>query len=132
MLPNNPLFRKPGSLERFLMPAIIVLVALSAFGLGRLSAAPERQGTLRVLYPEARAAEPLANTAAVAGAVKDAKAPQAGQGSGAYVASKNGSKYYLATCSSASRIKQENRVYFASRDEAVAAGYGPAANCPGL
>lgn len=132
MLPNNPLFRKLGSLEPFLMPAIIVLVALGAFGLGRLSAAPGRQGTLRVLYPDARAAEPVANTAAVAGAVKDAKAPRAGQGSGAYVASKNGSKYYMAACSSAARIKQENRVYFVSKDEAVAAGYAPAANCPGL
>ena len=132
MLPNNPLFRKPGALEPFLVPAIIVLVALGAFGLGRLSAAPGGQGTLRVLYPEARAAEPLANTAAAAEAAAPAPAPSAASGQGAYVASKNGSKYYLATCSSASRIKQENRVYFVSKDEAAAAGYGPAANCPGL
>jgi hypothetical protein len=130
MLPNNPLFRKPESLEPYLALAIVALVGIGAFGLGRLSAAPD-QPALRVLYPDAKAAEPLANTAAVANAAKAAPAaPAAGQG--AYVASKSGTKYYLAACPAASRIKPENRVYFVSKDDAVAAGYGPAANCPGL
>jgi hypothetical protein len=133
MLPNNPLFRKPESLEPYLALAIVILVGIGAFGLGRLSAAPD-QPALRVLYPDAKAAEPLANTAAVANAAKAGPAapvaPPAGQG--AYVASKSGTKYYLAACPAASRIKPENRVYFVSKDDAVAAGYGPAANCPGL
>lgn len=133
MLPNNPLFRKRESLEPYLILAIVVLVGVGAFGLGRLSAASGHPA-LRVLYPDAKAAEPLANTAAVANAAKASPAapavPAAGQG--AYVASKSGTKYYLATCSAASRIKQENKVYFVSKDDAVAAGYGPAANCPGL
>ncbi|MBU2220611.1 hypothetical protein KKD81_01590 [Patescibacteria group bacterium] len=51
---------------------------------------------------------------------------------GTYMASKNGTKYYLPTCSSSNRIKPENRVWFKSKAEAEAAGYGPAANCPGL
>jgi hypothetical protein len=128
MLPNNPLFRKPAALEPFLIPAIILLVGLGAFGLGRLSVAPQKPPALRVLYPTAKAAEPLANTAAVAQA-----APQAAKaGQGAYVASKSGTKYYLASCSAANRIKPENRIYFGTSHEAAAAGYGPAANCPGL
>jgi hypothetical protein len=49
-----------------------------------------------------------------------------------YMASKNGTKYYLPTCGTAKRIKEENRIWFATKEEAEAAGYGPAANCPGL
>lgn len=48
---------------------------------------------------------------------------------GPIVASKNGSKYYLLSCAGANRIKEENKVYFTSVDEAERAGYGPASNC---
>jgi len=51
---------------------------------------------------------------------------------GDYVASKNGSKYYLTTCSGANRIKEENKVWFDTVDEAKAEGYEPAKNCKGL
>lgn len=49
-----------------------------------------------------------------------------------FVASKNGSKYHLKTCSGAKNIKPENLIYFATREEAEMAGYTKAANCPGL
>lgn len=127
MIPNKALFSKLPRLEAYLMPAIVVLVALAAFGLGRLSAGQGQQA-LRVIYPEGVPVQPVANTAAVAAA----KPVPVAAGAGAYVASKNGSKYYLATCSGANRIKQENRVYFVTVGEAAAAGYEPAANCPGL
>ncbi len=126
MIPNHPLFRKA---EPYLLPLIIILVGVGAFGLGRLSAG-QPHTALRVLYPGVPEAEPLANTAAVAGAAKaQAPAPAA---QGPYVASKNGTKYYLPSCSGAKRIKEENKVYFASKALAVAAGYEPALNCPGL
>lgn len=48
------------------------------------------------------------------------------------VASKNGTKYYLPSCSGADRIADANKVWFASPAAATAAGYSPAANCPGL
>lgn len=51
---------------------------------------------------------------------------------GKYVASKNGTKYYLPSCKSAKRIKEENRVWFATKEEAQAAGKTPSANCKGL
>ncbi len=51
---------------------------------------------------------------------------------GGYVASKNGTKYHLPWCSGAKRILEENKVWFETKEAALAAGYTPAANCPGL
>ncbi len=48
------------------------------------------------------------------------------------VASKNGKKYYLSTCASVKRINPANIIKFVSASAAIAAGYTPAANCPGL
>ena len=124
MLPKDPLFSK---IEPYIVPAIVILVGVGAFGLGRLSAAPGHQA-LRILYPNALVATPAA------AGVETTAAPstKAGQGSGEFVASKNGSKYYLTTCAGAERIKDENKVYFGSAAEARAAGYEPAVGCPGL
>jgi len=51
---------------------------------------------------------------------------------GDYVASKNGTKYYFAWCSAASRIKDENKVYFKTKELAEAKGLEPSKTCPGL
>lgn len=51
---------------------------------------------------------------------------------GLYVGSKSGSKYHLPNCPGALRISAENKVFFASKEEALAKGYTPAANCKGL
>lgn len=51
---------------------------------------------------------------------------------GKYVASKNGTRYYLPTCSGAKRIKEENKIWFKTAAEAQARGLTPAVNCPGL
>jgi hypothetical protein len=51
---------------------------------------------------------------------------------GGYVASKSGTKYHLPWCSGAQRIKEENKVWFSTKESAEAAGYAPAANCPGI
>lgn len=83
------------------MPAMVVLVGLAAFGLGRLS----------VVGQGSSAAVPTPHN---------------------YVGSKSGSVYYLPSCKGADAIKQENKVWFVSAQEAEAAGYRPAANCPGI
>lgn len=49
-----------------------------------------------------------------------------------YVASVNGSKYYHRGCGGVGRIKEENKVWFATPEEAQKAGYEPAKNCPVL
>ena len=49
-----------------------------------------------------------------------------------FVASVSGTRYHLLSCPGAKQIKEENRIYFRSREDAEIAGYTPAANCPGL
>lgn len=47
-----------------------------------------------------------------------------------FIASINGEAYYLPWCGGASRIKESNKITFASPQDAEAKGYRPAANCP--
>ncbi len=47
------------------------------------------------------------------------------------VGSKNGSRYYLSSCSGAKRIHKENEVWFSSAALAQANGYTPAVRCFG-
>ncbi|OGC88219.1 hypothetical protein A3D70_02605 [Candidatus Adlerbacteria bacterium RIFCSPHIGHO2_02_FULL_54_18] len=114
ILTNKDTLRK---VELYILPIVLVLVGLGAFGLGRLSVAGEERP--RLIINNA----PSTQTAAAAAFPK---------GQGAYVASKSGTKYYLPSCSAATRIKEENKVWFDSIEEAQAVGYEPAANCPGL
>ncbi len=46
-----------------------------------------------------------------------------------YVASKFSINYHLPTCKKVKRIQEQNRVTFASAEEAVKAGYVPCALC---
>ncbi len=114
-----------------LLVAILILASSASFGLGFSAgrdAAGQGQGsTLRIEVPAQGA------VAAAAGADAAQPSPEATAGkAGAIVASKNGSKYYLPSCSGANRISDANKVWFASPAAAAAAGYAPAANCPGL
>ncbi len=45
------------------------------------------------------------------------------------VVSKNSNKYHFLWCSGAKRIKEENKIYFNSENEAISAGYSLAGNC---
>ena len=46
-----------------------------------------------------------------------------------FFASKNGSVYYPLDCSSGDRIKEENRTYFLTEEEAKSAGYKKSSRC---
>lgn len=48
---------------------------------------------------------------------------------GGFVASKQGKKYFPMDCGSAKTIKEENRVYFSSEEEAKQAGYERTLTC---
>ncbi len=115
------LYKYKGLLEAALLPAIVVLVGLSAFGLGRLSVTGQ-------------APQPITQVTAAGGTtpVVPAPAKTVSAGEGTYVASKSGTKYYLPSCSGVSKIKEENKIYFTTVADAEAAGYSAAANCPGL
>lgn len=94
--------------------ALVFLVALCAFGLGRLSALED-------------AKPPISITQALQSAEAFALAP-----GGYVVASRTGSVYYLPWCSGAEKIAQGNQVWFSSEEAAQKAGYAPSKGCKGL
>ncbi len=112
--------------------AVIFLVGLASFGLGRLS----------ILWPEK---EPLTienqgsrikNYGTAKETASDGKnynssviIPNSG---GKYVASKNGTAYHFPWCPGAQKIKEENKIWFQTKEEAEGRGYKPAGNCDGL
>lgn len=121
-IPKHPFFRKLLS-GAVLLPLIVVLVALAAFGLGRLSVLEEQKGTITIYAP---------NEAAVGRTIAKPTAPapeKAAIVEKNFVASLNGTKYYAATCAGAARIKPENQTWFTTAADAEAAGYTKAANC---
>jgi hypothetical protein len=113
---------------------LIVLVAIVAFLLGRSSVSglttPEASTDFLAPSIQALPALPLPATAVVA--LPTSTTAVAAVVSGPYVASKSGTKYHLVTCSGAKNIKEANKLFFATAQEAEAAGYTKAANCPGL
>ncbi len=56
----------------------------------------------------------------------------AGKPAGKYVASRNGKKYYLPSCSGAKSISEANKIWFSTKEEAEKAGYAPATACKGI
>lgn len=115
---------------------ILVLSSTASFGLGVLAgrdmAAPGRlvpvsgrgEGFQILDQSGAKVAPGLLPAAAAA--------PILGVPGQGYVASKSGTKYYLPTCSGVGRIKEENKVWYATKADAEAAGLTPAAACPGI
>lgn len=49
-----------------------------------------------------------------------------------YVASKNGTRYYFAWCEGVKKIKEENKIWFKTKEEAEKRGLTPAKNCKGM
>lgn len=118
--------------EKDLFIAItIIAVALIGFGLGRLSHLAEKKMPIRVEYFATSSQE-----AAVSGSINSERqnldVAIQGQSEKIFVASKNGKNYHYPWCSGAQRIKEENKIWFSSREEAEGKGYAPAANCKGL
>ena len=114
-------------------PVLLVLIAGIAFGLGRQSVLPtnnenntEKQGKIEVLAPIPQL------PAAVASSSPKIAVETPVSGAVTVVGSKSGTKYHLPNCPGAKRIKPGNLVIFESIAKAEAAGYTPAANCPGL
>ena len=93
--------------------AIMLLVSLGSFLLGRLSVLTKARysGQVQNLPMEAKQPMPLG---------------------GLFVASRRGSNYYYPWCSGATRIASENRIWFKNEAAARAAGYTPSASCKGL
>lgn len=95
----------------------ILLVGLIAFGLGRLSVLYSEKPEVEIIYPSQG---------------KQAGGEVLGAVSYGFVASKNGSSYHLPWCAGAQTIREENKVFFDTKEQAEQAGYRPAGNCKGL
>jgi hypothetical protein len=140
MLQSIPKYLKDGKHASSLgLVALIVLTGSASFGLGRLSALGEEHAPVRIEYatttpPTVTPSVELvsSSTTATAPNTTSQSAAVAGNTKGNYVASKTGTAYHLPWCPGALRIKEENKVWFATKAEAEAAGYRPAGNCKGI
>lgn len=100
----------------------VIMVAISSFSFGMIY-----QKEKMTLTPNITTA-PIA-IAPITPQVASAAIRSVSQTDGKILASKNGTKYYFAWCSGASRIAVKNRVFFATEAEAQARGYSKAKGC---
>ena len=108
----------------------LIAVAFLFFGSGILYAQhflfPAQSFTIQQSEREVFPSNAL--KASVSAAIVPQKSPSAPVfKTGAYVASKNGKDYYKTDCKN--RIKEENKIYFQTEEDAKKAGYGPSATC---
>ena len=129
--------------KNILIVAIIILTGLGAFELGRLSKENANSGIKILSAPREKYASQTAtqsasvikatnnkpNTALSANVPIPNKSQNSDSVKKNFFASNRGSKYYPLSCSAGKTIKQENRIYFASREEAEKAGYELSKSC---
>src|SRR3990167_2654322 len=94
---------------------IVVLVSLGSFELGRLSK-ESKTSSIKIL-PAQAGEYPSQNEIQSVNVISATNST-----SKTFFASSRGKKYYSIGCSAGKTIKQENRVYFATREEAERAG----------
>jgi hypothetical protein len=138
---------------RYFVPVVIILVAVIAFSLGKISGLQEKRPPVRVISNNSGPARLDGMSGGEGkGATIDNSPPtprpnaSGGQASlilregssapsesgGQVVASKSGAKYHYPWCAGAKQISEKNKITFNSITEARAAGYTPATNCKGL
>lgn len=133
-------FKASPSRSEYLLAFLIIGVSLSSFFLGRIS----NSGQSDPIEHSAQLVTALSSTTSTSEPLVVARermisTPQVSktptekpQTQGAYVAAKTGTKYYLPWCGSVKRIKEENKVWFQTKEEAEKAGYAPASTCKGI
>lgn len=94
--------------------AIIALVGLGSFGLGRLS-------VLESVRPPVTIEKAPTEIN-----------PRGKNIGGLIVASRSGNAYYFPWCAGAAKISLQKEIWFTSEEQARSAGYLPAKNCKGL
>ncbi len=123
--------------SKYFIPVVIILIAIIAFCLGRISGLQEKREPVRVINnsPPISVNNPLNPPYVKGEAEKENLGEVKGvstSSSGSVVASKNGTKYHYPWCAGAKQISQKNLISFNSIEEAQKAGYSPASNCKGL
>ena len=107
------------------LAALVFLVSTASFGLGRLSVIWPQKEPIVIENQESRIMKQGSDGSDQPAQILDSSRSN-------YVASRNGSSYHLPDCPGAKQIKEENKIWFQTADEAKRAGYKPAGNCPGL
>ena len=132
--------------DRIFYITLIALLSVIFFILGRLSSTVDTKEPIRRIDPQFNVQKEASGTSSLIAAPimgipagkptntssKEVTNTPSVPSLGSYVASKKSDKYHLPWCSGAQRISEENKVWFASKEEAEAAGYAPAGNCPGI
>lgn len=125
----------------YMLTALIIVVSCLSFYLGRMSVARENIQPLSMPASIVQYNTILENTNATSSKkTTDIGTTTSGtetsliskEAQGKYVASKKGTKYHLPWCPGAKQIKEENKLWFDSTEEAEKAGYAKATNCKGL
>ncbi len=93
---------------KYFITAVIILVAIIAFSLGRVSGLQDKRQPVRVISDVSGEVKGVATSSLAASAT--ASASQGGQ----VVASKNGTKYHYPWCAGAKQISPQNLVTFNS------------------
>lgn len=109
-----------------LIVIIVILVGLSSFELGRLSNKESKAG-INIEYPTQLLNQESNAISTVSDIEKQTK--NTNVTTKTFFASNRGSKYYSIGCSGGKTIKQENRIYFATKEEAERAGYTLSSSC---
>ncbi|MEX2028911.1 MAG: hypothetical protein WD963_00300, partial [Candidatus Paceibacterota bacterium] len=113
-----------------LIVMIVILVGLGSFQLGRLSKDNTSSG-IKIEYPSLEANQGASVVSAVqypntnsasASVIKNSVEKN-------FFASSRGKKYYPVGCSAGKSLKLENRVYFATKEEAESKGYELSSSC---
>ena len=111
---------------------IVILVGLGSFELGRLSKEND-SGGLKILsstqtddYSDQNSSK-TANVASAVNSIDSGRPTSDTQKN--FFASSKGKKYYTISCSAGKTIKQENRIYFTTGEEAERAGYTLSSSC---
>ncbi|MEK7560542.1 MAG: Ada metal-binding domain-containing protein [Patescibacteria group bacterium] len=117
--------------------AVIFLVGLLSFGLGRLSVLwPEKEPITFENAPSSvsRASSTIAGSGNTIGGRGNSGAAGTAllRADGRYVASKSGSAYHFPWCPGALKIREDNKIWFDTAADAEQKGYRPAKNCPGM
>ncbi len=107
---------------------IIFLVGTTSFGLGRLSAR-ESQDSVKIDYSAVPDLLIKPGSTKASGSSAGGVQKAVSSGSGAFVASKRGKKYYATDCAAAKSLSDANKIYFTTEADAENAGYQKSTSC---
>ena len=125
MLSKIKTFVEVWSDELFLV-AVVLLVGLISFGVGRLSVNPSSSNELVVEGTPVAVSEIQNLKSEIATTNRGEAEPTT------IVGNKSSKIYHREDCSGAQSMAEANKIYFASVAAAKEAGFRPAGNCPGL